>query len=79
MSITIIGLIGCGNVGTVVVQAILEGRLNATIGPVFDVDVSRARNLADLAGRSDAFKSDFNEFLEEDMDLVIFIVSSMEG
>jgi len=68
---TIIGLIGCGNIGTIIVRAIREGKLEAEVGALFDVDESRSRELSELLGDTSRCKPDFEEFIREKLDLVV--------
>lgn len=71
MDETIIGLIGCGNIGTIIIKAVLEGRLKATVGALFDTDETRVRELSELLGDPGKCKPNFEEFIEEDVDLVV--------
>jgi len=73
---TQIGLIGCGNVATIIVRAAAEGRLDAGIGALFDIDHGRARRLAEIAGRPGVEKKTFAEFLSTPVDLVVEAASA---
>jgi len=65
-----IGLLGCGNIGRILAEAIDEGGVDCSLVAVFDQDIQRARNLADsLQGKprvSEGFKG-----LLQDTDLVV--------
>ncbi len=71
VAITNIGLLGCGNIGTTIIQAVKEGRLDVKIGALYDVDYDSARRLAEQLGRPDLCKKSFDSFISADMDLVI--------
>jgi len=55
----------------IIAHAIRDGSLDATIGSLYDIDASRGLALAEAIGNQDAFKPDFEEFIESEMDLVI--------
>jgi len=60
-----IGLLGCGNIGHIIARH-AEG---FTIPAVFDTLPDRAREIAGICGGKDY--SDFSEFLESDIDIVV--------
>lgn len=65
-----IGLLGCGNIGRILAEAIDEGAVNCSLVAVFDQDVKRARELVDSLSRKPRVSESF-EGLLQDTDLVV--------
>jgi len=68
---TIIGLIGCGNVGSLVAKAVREGKIRASIGALFDSKVDRSKLLAHRLGDPSLAKESFDEFMKSEVQLVV--------
>lgn len=64
-------MLGCGNVGSLIVEAVREGILDAEIGALFDLDQQKARELAGLCGNPSLAITSFKGFLAEGLDLVV--------
>jgi len=65
-----IGLLGCGNIGRILADAIDGGEVECSLVAVFDQDIQRARELADSLRGSPRVSEDF-EGLLQDTDLVV--------
>ena len=63
-----IALIGCGNIGTVIAQAIMERRIDVELRYVYDIDEEKARR---FAKRYQTEYKNFDEILQEDLDLIV--------
>ena len=65
-----IGLLGCGNIGGILAEAIDNGEVSCSLVAVFDQDIQRARKLADSLDRKPDVADSF-EGLLQDTDLVV--------
>ena len=65
-----IGLLGCGNIGRILADAIDREEVDCSMVAVFDQDVERARELADSLHKKPRVSEDF-EGLLQDTDLVV--------
>lgn len=63
-----IALIGCGNIGTVIAQAIMDKKVNVELEYVYDIDDEKAKKFAE---RFQTKFKQFDEILREDLDLII--------
>jgi len=63
-----IALIGCGNIGTVITQAIKYKKVNVELEYVYDIDDEKAKKFAE---RFQTKFKQFDEILREDLDLII--------
>jgi aspartate dehydrogenase len=63
-----IALIGCGSIGTIVAQNIIENRINAKLVYVYDIDTKKA---TDFAKKFHTEYKNFDEILKEDLDLIL--------
>lgn len=68
---TKLGLVGCGNIGTIIARAVAGGRLEVHVRALFDTDSRKALRVAEILGEPDISKKTFEEFLSADMDLVV--------
>ncbi len=71
MTSTIIGLLGCGNIGGIIARATKDGELAVEIGALFDSLPARSRALAQVLGRAELSKRDFEEFLDSPIQVVV--------
>jgi aspartate dehydrogenase len=63
-----IALIGCGSIGTVIAQAIIENKIDAELKCVYDKEIEKA---IDFAKKFHTEYKDFDEILKEDLDLIL--------
>jgi aspartate dehydrogenase len=63
-----IALIGCGSIGTVIAQNVIENKIKVELKSVYDIDVKKA---IEFAKKFHTEYKNFDEILEEDLDLVI--------
>jgi len=67
-----LGLIGCGSIGTTIAKAIEKGLVkDFTLKAVFDLSLKRAEELSKVLSRPPYIASNFNDFLQQPLDLVI--------
>jgi len=64
-------LLGCGNVGTFITRAVMQGQLEVEIGALYDADRRRAEALAGALGQPDLCKKTFEEFIAAPTDLIV--------
>ena len=65
-----IGLLGCGNIGRILAEAIDGGEVDCCLVAVFDQDVERAREIVDSLTRKPHVSDNFGGLLQ-DTDLVV--------
>ncbi len=65
-----IGLLGCGNIGRILAEAIDNGEVNCSLVAVFDQDAERARGLAESLSRKPSVAGSF-EGLLQGTDLIV--------
>ena len=65
-----IGLLGCGNIGRILAEAIDNGEVDCSLVAVFDRDIERARALADSLDRKPDVAESF-EGLLQDTELIV--------
>lgn len=63
-----IALIGCGSIGTVIAQNIVEIKINAELKNVYDINVKKA---VEFAKKFHTKYKKFDEILKEDLDLIL--------
>ncbi len=68
---TIIGLIGCGNIGTILIRAVKDGRLSVDVGAMFDLRMANSKKLARVLGAPEVCKRNFEDFISTDLDMVV--------
>ena len=73
---TIIGLIGCGNVGSFVAKAVRERKKGVELGALFDLDRTKAEGLAKSIGEPSLAKASFEELIKTDLQLVVETASA---
>jgi aspartate dehydrogenase len=66
-----VALIGCGAIGTVIAKAIAEGRVEAELVCIFDLDRKKAARLSSLFRRKPYIAASIEEVLSSEAELVI--------
>jgi aspartate dehydrogenase len=63
-----IALIGCGSIGKIIAQNIIENKINAELKYVYDIDTKKA---IEFAKKFQTKYRDFDKILKEDLDLIL--------
>jgi len=66
-----LGIIGCGNIGRIIVKAIYKGKINCKFAGVFDVNKDGHNLLSGETKKRIKFFDDFDKFIKADTNLIL--------